>query len=114
MKEIEELEGFQRNAQAQLEHFDRECRRADSEREVLEAQLEKLEEEVERVRAVASNDRQSSEKIIRFCLFDSISLFLFYLFDFYFVIRENRQLHVELHEHLSELHVAFLVIKLET
>ena len=79
LKEIGDLEAYRTNAQVQLEHYDKECKRAEAERELLESQLDKLDKEVEQVRAAAAGDRQSSEKILR----------------------ENRQLHVQLHEHLS-------------
>ena len=45
---------------------------------LLEGQLDKLEKEVDVVRNAAKDDRQSSDKIMR----------------------ENRQLHIQLHEHI--------------
>lgn len=53
--------------------------KAEAERDLLEGQLDKLDKELEQVRYAATGDRRSSDKILR----------------------ENRQLHVQLHEHLS-------------
>ena len=57
---------------------EQECRNASAERVLLEGQLDKLEKEVDVVRNAAKDDRQSSDKIMR----------------------ENRQLHIQLHEHI--------------
>ncbi|XP_046658005.1 cilia- and flagella-associated protein 58-like [Daphnia pulicaria] len=77
-KEINNLETYNKSALARIEHYERECLKADTERELLETQLDKLDKELYQVRYAATEDRQGNDKIMR----------------------ENRQLHVQLHEHL--------------
>ncbi|XP_057364666.1 cilia- and flagella-associated protein 58-like [Daphnia carinata] len=78
MKEISNLEIYNKTAIARIEYYEKECAKADTERELLETQLDKLDKELYEVRFAATGDRQGSDKIMR----------------------ENRQLHVQLHEHL--------------
>ena len=79
-KEINNLEAYNKSALARIEHYEKECAKADTERELLETQLDKLDKELYQVRYAATEDRQGNDKIMR----------------------ENRQLHVQLHEHLSK------------
>ncbi len=81
MKEISSLEAYQRMALARIEYYEKECVKAEAERDQLETQLDKLDKELELVRFAATGDRQGSDKILR----------------------ENRQLHVQLHENISTL-----------
>lgn len=80
MKEINNLEIYNKTAITRIEYYEKECAKADTERELLETQLDKLDKELYEVRFAATGDRQGSDKIMR----------------------ENRQLHVQLHEHLSK------------
>ena len=80
MKEINNLETYNKSALARIEHYEKECVKAETERELLETQLDKLDKELYHVRFAATEDRQGNDKIMR----------------------ENRQLHVQLHEHLSK------------
>lgn len=66
---------------SRIEFYEKEFGKADAERELLESQLDKLDKELDQVKNAAAEDRQGSDKILR----------------------ENRQLHVQLHEHLSML-----------
>ena len=83
------METYNKSALARIEHYERECLKADTERELLETQLDKLDKELYQVRYAATEDRQGNDKIMR----------------------ENRQLHVQLHEHLSKkkIHLIMLV-----
>ncbi|KZS07810.1 Coiled-coil domain-containing protein [Daphnia magna] len=78
MKEINNLEIYNKTAIVRIEYYEKESAKADTERELLETQLDKLDKELYEVRFAATGDRQGSDKIMR----------------------ENRQLHVQLHEHL--------------
>lgn len=69
----------QRSVVSRIEFYEKEFCKAEAERELLENQLDKLDKELDQVRKAAAEDRQGSDKILR----------------------ENRQLHVQLHEHLS-------------
>ena len=78
LKDISELELYKKHASSQIEHYEYECRNASNERAMLESQLDKLEKEVEEVRNAALFAGKSGDKIMR----------------------ENRQLHIQLHEHI--------------
>lgn len=80
LKDISDLEMYQKNALLQIDYYDKECKRAEAERDLLDKQLEKLEKELGLMRKAATVDRQGNDK----------------------VMRENRQLHVQLHEHMSK------------
>ena len=81
-REVCELEMQQKGATALIEQYEREYRRAESERDLLGSQLDKLEKELEQVHQAVAGDRQMSEKLVR----------------------ENQMLHKQLSEHMSNIH----------
>ena len=78
LKDINDLELYKKHASAQIEHYEQECRNASNERAMLESQLDKLEKEVDEVRNATLLAGKSGDK----------------------TMRENRQLHIQLHEHI--------------
>ena len=65
MREINELEHYQKAANHHIEQYDAEYKRADVEREILESQLKALEGELERLRQLVASERIRTDKVFR-------------------------------------------------